>query len=312
MISVSQRLAERVAACGRGRADLVVVVELAVLGGQDRAVLVRERLVAAVDVDDAEPADAERVPGAISRPRSFGPRWTMASVIASRTSGGATSRGAPSSIWITPQIPHTSVQRIGDERTLISVTKTRPRWVAPPISLRGSCVDARELPPSRSPRGAVTVRRLRAGTIDRWSSSPGVLRSRGARSHRRRQPPPVRQGRGRLAPAARGGRRGAGPHRPALRRRALARVLRRARAAAARAPVRARRRVQHRADRADAGRRWRRCWRPRRRTSCSSTATRTRRWRARWRPRRPGCRSRTSRPGCARTTARCRRSSTAC
>ena len=33
---------------------------------------------------------------------------------------------------------------------------------------------------------------------------------------------------------------------------------------------------------------WRRCWRPRRRTSCSSTATRTRRWRARWRPRRPG------------------------
>ena len=79
-----------------------------------------------------------------------------------------------------------------------------------------------------------------------------VAGSRGARPHRRRQPPPVRQGRGRLLAAALRGRGGAGAHRPALRRRALAGVLRRARAAAAGAPVRARRRVEHRADGADA------------------------------------------------------------
>ena len=131
-------------------------------------------------------------------------------------------------------------------------------------------------------------------------------------SNRHREPAAVRQGRRGLVPPARGGRRGARPHRPALRRRALAGVLRRARAAAPGAPARPRRRLQHRADRPHAGARWSRCWPPRRPTWCSSTATRTRRWRARWPPRRRGSRSRTWRRGCARSTARCPRSSTAC
>ena len=38
----------------------VVVVDLAVLGGPDAAALVGERLVAALDVDDAQAAGAER------------------------------------------------------------------------------------------------------------------------------------------------------------------------------------------------------------------------------------------------------------
>ena len=90
-------------------------------------------------------------------------------------------------------------------------------------------------------------------------------------------------------PPARGGARGPGPHRPALRRRAVAGLLRRAGAAAARAPARARRRQRTPSRRRACWRRSSRCWRseaPGR--SCSSTATRTRRWPARWRPRRRG------------------------
>ena len=41
-------------------AQVVVVVQLAVLHRPDRAVLVRERLVTAVDVDDGQPPHAER------------------------------------------------------------------------------------------------------------------------------------------------------------------------------------------------------------------------------------------------------------
>ena len=104
-----------------------------------------------------------------------------------------------------------------------------------------------------------------------------------AGSHRHRQPAAVRQGGGGLAPAARGGRRGARPHRPALRRRALAGLLRRARRC--RAPEHqldlgggsntGADRAHARGAGAAAGRRARPTW-------CSSTATPTRRWRARW------------------------------
>ena len=50
-------------------------------------VLVRERLMAALDVDDAEPASAERDPGSAKVPRSFGPRWVIESVMRSSTPG---------------------------------------------------------------------------------------------------------------------------------------------------------------------------------------------------------------------------------
>ena len=63
--------------------QLLVVEKLAVLGGPDRAVLVRERLVPALDVDDAKtPARAKATPGARKIPSSSGPRWTIASDIA--------------------------------------------------------------------------------------------------------------------------------------------------------------------------------------------------------------------------------------
>ena len=60
---MSQRLAKRWPVALELVAELVVVVELAVLDRPDRAVLVRERLVAALDVDDAQPPDAERDAG---------------------------------------------------------------------------------------------------------------------------------------------------------------------------------------------------------------------------------------------------------
>ena len=112
-------------------------------------------------------------------------------------------------------------------------------------------------------------------------------------------------------PAARVARRGADPHRPALRRRAVGGVLRRARDPGAGPGARDRARLEHLADRADA--RGARAGARARSDpmSCSSTATRTRRSPERSPGPRRGCRSRTSRPACARSTARCPRSSTA-
>ena len=108
-------------------------------------------------------------------------------------------------------------------------------------------------------------------------------------------------------------RRGADPHRPALRRRALGRVLRRARPAGARPRARDRRA-------APTPPRPRGCWRRSSRSLARGRARRRARLRrhqldARRRAgRRPGgaSRSPTSRRGCARSTARCPRSSTAC
>src|SRR5579884_3433447 len=57
MASIAQLAAQR-----------VVVVDLAVLDRPDRLVLVRKRLMAALDVDDAQPARAERC--AVSRVRT--------------------------------------------------------------------------------------------------------------------------------------------------------------------------------------------------------------------------------------------------
>ena len=72
--------------------------------------------------------------------------------------------------------------------------------------------------------------------------------------HRHRQPSAVHQGGGGFAAAARAPRGGARPHRPALRRRAVGRVLRRARASGARRAAGDLAGLQHLADRADAGR----------------------------------------------------------
>ena len=52
--------AQHVPARLQARAQVIVVVDLAVLGAPDAAALVREGLVAARDVDDREPASAER------------------------------------------------------------------------------------------------------------------------------------------------------------------------------------------------------------------------------------------------------------
>ena len=73
--------------------------------------------------------------------------------------------------------------------------------------------------------------------------------------HRRRQPAAVHQGGGRFGAAARAPRGDPRAHRPALRRLAVARVLRRARARPARARAGHRRRLEHRADGAHARRR---------------------------------------------------------
>jgi hypothetical protein len=53
-------------------AQRVVVVDLAVLGAPDAAALVRERLVAALDVDDRQPAGAERAAGVDDEPGVVG------------------------------------------------------------------------------------------------------------------------------------------------------------------------------------------------------------------------------------------------
>ena len=87
------------------RRSVDVVVELAVLDRPDRSVLVRERLVAALDVDDAEAPRAERDPRRRKMPRSSGPRCTIASVIRSSRPAARTSLGEPE-IWTAPQMPH--------------------------------------------------------------------------------------------------------------------------------------------------------------------------------------------------------------
>ena len=84
---------------------LDVVVELPVLDRPDRVTLVRDGLVSAVDVDDAQAPHAERDAVPTYVPRSLGPRCDIVSVIQSSTAGSITCRGSPVT-WITPQIPH--------------------------------------------------------------------------------------------------------------------------------------------------------------------------------------------------------------
>ena len=83
-----------------------MVVDLAVLHRPDRAVLVREGLMAAGDVDDREASCADRGPRLDTRPESSGPRCCMASFIASSAASEMGRRASPPS-WITPQMPHT-------------------------------------------------------------------------------------------------------------------------------------------------------------------------------------------------------------
>ena len=63
---------ERVPSRSKLAPELGVVVELAVLDRDDRAVLVQDRLVATLDVDDREPTHAERDPGRHEGPAVVG------------------------------------------------------------------------------------------------------------------------------------------------------------------------------------------------------------------------------------------------
>ena len=83
MVSVSPWVRQRVAAGEELVAQLDVVVDLAVLGDLDRAVLVRQRLAAGVEVDDREPPGPERsVPSSVNTRCSSGPRWASVSSMA--------------------------------------------------------------------------------------------------------------------------------------------------------------------------------------------------------------------------------------
>ena len=84
-----------------------MVVKLAVLNRPHVAALVDERLVSAGDVDDRQAAHPQRDARCLMRPRSSGPRWVIASVICTNTSGSMTCRGSPPSCT-TPHIPHTA------------------------------------------------------------------------------------------------------------------------------------------------------------------------------------------------------------
>ena len=74
MVSVSVSRVERVPAGVELRAQLAIVVDLAVEDHPDRAVLVADRLMAAGEIDDAQPAHAERRAISTNIPSSSGPR----------------------------------------------------------------------------------------------------------------------------------------------------------------------------------------------------------------------------------------------
>ncbi len=134
-----------------------------------------------------------------------------------------------------------------DDHILASITRAAvievDRGRGARLHARGVCE-----PPMRrsSPRPRARCSRSRPSTITSSRASGPVTRA-GRRAHERehpsrsspttedphrhRQPAAVRQGRGGLTEAARSQHRGgAGPHRPAFRRRAFRRLLRRARA----------------------------------------------------------------------------------
>ena len=145
-----------------------------------------------------------------------------------------------------------------------STTSRRPRRRSSPRPCARSCrsrtIDEPRACPRRPGRSALAAagERLARRIEASWRARRALAARRDADVrrglHGHREPPAVRQGRGGLGPAARGRTGGAGPHGPALRRRAVAGLLRRAGAPAAGPPSRARRRQQHRADGADAGR----------------------------------------------------------
>ena len=72
------RCPEGVAALFELAPQLAVVVDLAVEHHPDGAVFVANRLLAGLEVDDAQPAHAEPDAVAEVEPSSSGPRWTIA------------------------------------------------------------------------------------------------------------------------------------------------------------------------------------------------------------------------------------------
>ena len=85
-----------------------MLVELAVLRRPDGCVLVRERLVAFLDVHDTQAPDADGYAGCDERAHVVRTPVTMTSVMRSSAYGAMTSPGSPSN-WMTPQIPHTHI-----------------------------------------------------------------------------------------------------------------------------------------------------------------------------------------------------------
>ena len=107
------------------RRGICEVVELAVLDRPTSSCLVEIGLVPAFDVDDAQPADAERDSVISVGPGRSGPRWVITSVMTLSLRSLITGSDRPPSIWTTPQIPHIAAQRL--VAPLRTVDGRRPR-----------------------------------------------------------------------------------------------------------------------------------------------------------------------------------------
>ena len=115
------------------------VVDLAVADDADRAVLVRDRLIAGLEVDDAQAPKPRPMPGATRKPSPSGPRCRSQSDIRWSISR---STGRIGSEQTTPQMPH----------------------MAPPLGSRSSCPTADSLAPAQQVQHA--IRRLGASLVD--------------------------------------------------------------------------------------------------------------------------------------------------
>ena len=127
--------------------------------------------------------------------------------------------------------------------------RSRPRRSSPSTTREVHpvhAIDGVGLSPAPGPLTTAVAERVRAAI----AAAVGCREGR----HRHREPAAVRQGGRGLDAAARAARGAARPHRPALRRRALDDLLRRARHPAPERAARDRRRLEHRADGAHARR----------------------------------------------------------
>ena len=114
-------------------AQLAEVVDLAVEDGDDVAGLVRDGLLAGLEVDHAQAAVAEHAAADGVDAPSSGPRWTIAAFMRSTAAGsGPARRGARS-----PQIPHMHGQTVRG-RLLPRRTAAGRRLLAPLLAAPGA------------------------------------------------------------------------------------------------------------------------------------------------------------------------------